>query len=183
MEGAGDVIERCIRGDRRAQTEFHKEHFAFMMSFAFNYTNQRDTALDWVSQAYVRVFLNLKKFDQKRDLKPWMQVILKNIIIDDLRKRAKEIALWAEEAIDSAQQASDSSVPIQYTELSELVDRELDHLGKDVKQIFMLHVIEGYSHKEIALKMGLATGTSRWYVSEAKRKLRNLLTQNDYGNE
>lgn len=64
-----ELIERCVRGDRRAQSEFHKEHFAYMMSLAFAYTNQRDTALDWVSQAYVRIFLNLKKFDQERALK------------------------------------------------------------------------------------------------------------------
>lgn len=174
------LIEQCIRGDRRAQTDFHKEHFSYMMSLAFEYTNQRDTALDWVSQAYVRIFLNLKKFDQSRSLKPWMKVILKNVIHDDLRKRAKEITRWVE---DRAEELPSHSHPIdsgQFSDLIEVVDAELDHMGEEFKRIFLLHVVEGYSHKEIAAELGMAVGTSRWYLSEAKRKLKQWLILNDY---
>jgi RNA polymerase sigma-70 factor (ECF subfamily) len=151
-----------------------------MMSLAFEYTNQRDTALDWVSQAYVRIFLNLKKFDQNRALQPWMKVILKNVIHDDLRKRAREIARWVEdraEELPTADLPTDSS---QFSDLREVVDRELDHMGEEFKRVFVLHVVEGYSHKEIAAEMGMAVGTSRWYLSEAKRKLQGWLTKNDY---
>jgi RNA polymerase sigma-70 factor (ECF subfamily) len=151
-----------------------------MMSLAFEYTNQRDTALDWVSQAYVRIFLNLKKFDQNRALQPWMKVILKNVIHDDLRKRAREIARWVEdraEELPTADLPTDSS---QFSDLREVVDRELDHMGEEFKRVFVLHVVEGYSHKEIAAELGMAVGTSRWYLSEAKRKLQGWLTKNDY---
>lgn len=151
-----------------------------MMSLAFEYTNQRDTALDWVSQAYVRIFLNLKKFDQDRALQPWMKVILKNVIHDDLRKRAREIARWVDdraEELPTADLPTDSS---QFSDLREVVDRELDHMGEEFKRVFVLHVVEGYSHKEIASELGMAVGTSRWYLSEAKRKLQGWLTKNDY---
>lgn len=174
------LIERCIRGDRRAQTEFHKEHFAYMMSLAFEYTNQRDTALDWVSQAYVRIFLNLKKFDQERALKPWMKVILKNVIHDDLRKRAREMARWVEERAEDLP-AHDMPVDsTQFSDLREVINQELEHMGEEFKRVFVLHVVEGYSHKEIAAELGMAVGTSRWYLSEAKRKLQGWLTKNDY---
>ena len=174
------LIERCIRGDRRAQTEFHKEHFAYMMSLAFEYTNQRDTALDWVSQAYVRIFLNLKKFDQERTLKPWMKVILKNVIHDDLRKRAREMARWVEERAEDLPVNSMPTDSTQFSDLREVIDRELNHMGEEFKRVFVLHVVEGYSHKEIAAELGMAVGTSRWYLSEAKRKLQGWLTKNDY---
>lgn len=174
------IIQRCIQGDRRAQTEFHKEHFAYMMSLAFEYTNQRDTALDWVSQAYVRIFLNLKKFDEDRPLKPWMKVILRNIIHDDLRRRAREIARWVEDRVEELPMAHQPVDSNQFSDLMELVENELDHMGADFKRIFVLHVVEGYSHKEIAAELGMAVGTSRWYLSEAKRKLQGWLTKNDY---
>ena len=151
-----------------------------MMSLAFEYTNQRDTALDWVSQAYVRIFLNLKKFDQDRALQPWMKVILKNVIHDDLRKRAREIARWVE---DRAEELPSSDLPMdssQFSDLREVIDRELDHMGEEFKRVFVLHVVEGYSHKEIASELGMAVGTSRWYLSEAKRKLQGWLIKNDY---
>ena len=174
------LIERCIRGDRRAQTEFHKEHFAYMMSLAFEYTNQRDTALDWVSQAYVRIFLNLKKFDQERALKPWMKVILKNVIHDDLRKRAREMVRWVEERAEDLPVNSMPTDSTQFSDLREVINQELEHMGEEFKRVFVLHVVEGYSHKEIAAELGMAVGTSRWYLSEAKRKLQGWLTKNDY---
>lgn len=151
-----------------------------MMSLAFEYTNQRDTALDWVSQAYVRIFLNLKKFDQERALKPWMKVILKNVIHDDLRKRAREMARWVEERAEDLPVNSMPTDSAQFSDLHEVIDRELNHMGEEFKRVFVLHVVEGYSHKEIAAELGMAVGTSRWYLSEAKRKLQGWLTQNDY---
>jgi RNA polymerase sigma-70 factor (ECF subfamily) len=128
----------------------------------------------------VRIFLNLKKFDQNRARQPWMKVILKNVIHDDLRKRAREIARWVEdraEELPTADLPTDSS---QFSDLREVVDRELDHMGEEFKRVFVLHVVEGYSHKEIAAELGMAVGTSRWYLSEAKRKLQGWLTKNDY---
>ena len=151
-----------------------------MMSLAFEYTNQRDTALDWVSQAYVRIFLNLKKFAQERALKPWMKVILKNVIHDDLRKRAREMARWVEERAEDLPVNSMPTDSAQFSDLHEVIDRELNHMGEEFKRVFVLHVVEGYSHKEIAAELGMAVGTSRWYLSEAKRKLQGWLTQNDY---
>lgn len=151
-----------------------------MMSLAFEYTNQRDTALDWVSQAYVRIFLNLKKFDQDRPMKPWMKVILRNIIHDDLRKRAREISRWVEERAEELPSQNQPVDTAEFSDLMEVVDRELDHMGAEFKRIFVLHVVEGYSHKEIAAELGMAVGTSRWYLSEAKRKLQTWLSKNDY---
>ena len=151
-----------------------------MMSLAIGYTNQRDTALDWVSQAYVRIFLNLKKFDQERDLKPWMKVILKNVIHDDLRKRAREMARWVEERAEDLPVNSMPTDSTQFSDLREIIDRELNHMGEEFKRVFVLHVVEGYSHKEIAEELGMAVGTSRWYLSEAKRKLQGWLIKNDY---
>jgi len=48
--------------------------------------------------------------------------------------------------------------------------------------VFLLHVVDGYSHREIAEQLGIAEGTSRSQFFKA----RNLLQQkikNDYGNE
>ncbi len=151
-----------------------------MMSLAFEYTNQRDTALEWVSQAYVRIFLNLKKFDQERALMPWMKTILKNVIHDDLRKRAREISRWVEDRVDELPTHQVPTDGAEYSDLKEVVDRELNHMGEEFKRVFVLHVVEGYSHKEIAAELGMAVGTSRWYLSEAKRKLQGWLIKNDY---
>jgi len=41
--------------------------------------------------------------------------------------------------------------------------------------IFVLFAIEGYSHKEIAELKGISVGTSKWHLSEARKKLKSLI--------
>ena len=42
--------------------------------------------------------------------------------------------------------------------------------------VFNLFAVEGYSHKEIAEKIGISEGTSRWYLSESRKILKEKLT-------
>ena len=43
--------------------------------------------------------------------------------------------------------------------------------------VFNLFAIDGYSHKEIAEKLSISIGTSKWHVSEARKRLKELLEQ------
>jgi len=54
----------------------------------------------------------------------------------------------------------------------------VDTLPENSKSVFIMHTIEGYNHKEIAEIKGIPVGTSKWYLSNAKKKLRELLQKN-----
>jgi DNA-directed RNA polymerase specialized sigma24 family protein len=41
--------------------------------------------------------------------------------------------------------------------------------------VFNLFAIEDYSHKEIAEKLGISEGTSRWYLSESRKMLKEKI--------
>ena len=47
----------------------------------------------------------------------------------------------------------------------------LNQLSHTTAAVFNLHVVEGYNHKEIAQLLMISEGTSKWHLSEAKRKL------------
>ena len=46
-------------------------------------------------------------------------------------------------------------------------------------EVFILFAISGYSHKEIAEKKGISVGTSKWHLSEARKKLQELILKID----
>ena len=60
---------------------------------------------------------------------------------------------------------------ISTRELLQLV-KELPH---GAQTVFNLYIIEGYNHKEIAQLLGISEGTSKWHLSEARKKLQQLL--------
>lgn len=41
--------------------------------------------------------------------------------------------------------------------------------------VFVLYAVEGYNHREIAEKLSISEGTSKWHLSEAKKKLQQQL--------
>ena len=51
----------------------------------------------------------------------------------------------------------------------------LQHLPATTRAVFNLYVMEGYNHKEIGELLKISEGTSKWYLSEARKYLINLL--------
>ena len=48
------------------------------------------------------------------------------------------------------------------------------------RRVFILYAIEGYTHAEIANQLGISEGTSKWHLSTARQKLRELLKSMGY---
>ena len=55
----------------------------------------------------------------------------------------------------------------------------LSSLPRASREVFVLFAIQGYSHKEIAKQKGISVGTSKWHLSEARKRLQKLILQND----
>ncbi|MCB0543639.1 MAG: sigma-70 family RNA polymerase sigma factor, partial [Saprospiraceae bacterium] len=51
------------------------------------------------------------------------------------------------------------------------------------QEVFRLYAIEGYSHAEIASNMNISEGTSKWHLSTARQKLRELLSNGSPQNQ
>jgi len=48
------------------------------------------------------------------------------------------------------------------------------------QKVFTLYAIDGYTHREISDTLGISVGTSKWHLSEARKKLKVLLKQYQY---
>ena len=49
-------MQRCLNRDRRAQHAFYHEHFPYLMRIALNFTQQRETAVEWVNLGMAKIF-------------------------------------------------------------------------------------------------------------------------------
>jgi RNA polymerase sigma-70 factor (ECF subfamily) len=63
---------------------------------------------------------------------------------------------------------------------SEEVRQMLLALPETTRYVFNLFALEGYSHKEISEMAGISEGTSRWYVNEARRQLKERIMKHHY---
>ena len=61
------------------------------------------------------------------------------------------------------------------TLLGGLLEQAMDQLPEGMRQVLILHDVEGYTHEEIGNVLGVSTGTSKSQLFKARAKMRDLL--------
>ena len=173
------IIERCLKQDRRAQECLYRDCFALLMGICSRYYQNREDAVAVLNLGFLKVLTNLKKKRPEVPFKAWISRIMINTIIDEYRKTR---------AYKERMSPVDFSEPHEEPEVSHFnegeinldagdIERLLLQLPPTTRQVFNLFAIDGYSHKEIADLLRMSEGTSKWHVANARKQLIAWLTQ------
>lgn len=165
-----DMLEGCIRKKDKSRELLYKRFFGYAMGVALLYNHQRDNALEVVNDSFLKVFSKIDQYDRSLPFQGWLRKIVINTSIDYLRRNSKTpLHLEAEK-----QHIPDETPNI----ISEMAAADLlkilNLLPYFHKTVFCLYEIEGYSHEEIAGRLGIPTSSSRVYLTRAKAQLREL---------
>lgn len=167
-----ELINGCIRNDRRAQELLYKQFYDAMAAICMRYTQNENDAVEVLNNGFLKVFKHIQQFDQqKAGLYTWIRKIMVNTAIDHIRQHRKhngkvELSQATEPYVDS-----EVMLKLDAEELLEMIRK----LPPSTQLVFNLYVVEGYTHKEIGVKMGISEGTSKWHLSEARRLLQKSL--------
>jgi len=166
-----DIIRACVRQERWAQQALYEEFFGALMGISLRYAGSYDEAMDILHDSFIKIFQKIERYEQGTSLKSWMSRIVVNTAIDHFRKLKRQRT----EDLDMAiAKPLDSPGPLQKLEEKELLIC-IQSLPPVCRATFNLYVIEGYSHREIAEKLGTTESTSRSNLVKARAKLRDIL--------
>ena len=167
------LITGCIRGNRQMQELLYRTYAAKMYGVCLRYCSDAEDANDVIQDGFIKVFTNLHKFRKEGSFEGWMRRIFVNTAIEHFRKTVNVHQIT--EAQENVLEDPDWSV------LDTLAQQDILHLVNGLapgyKTVFNLHVIEGYSHKEIAGMLGITEGTSKSQLARAKGALKKSLEQ------
>jgi RNA polymerase sigma factor (sigma-70 family) len=141
------------------------------MSVVCRYVSEKEEAHSILNEGFLKVFQNLKNFNQGQDFKPWFKTILINSSLNYIKKMKR---FTVETEIDQAKHLSVSELilsKLHYNEILEMVQS----LSTAYRTVFNLHVVDGYSHEEIATQLGITVSTSKSNLARAKERLRETL--------
>jgi RNA polymerase sigma-70 factor, ECF subfamily len=167
------LVERVRRGDAEAYGELVTRHMRPAFTIAFRLLEHREDAEDVVQDAFVQALDRLATLEHGRPFRPWFQRIVVNRALNVRRSRA----VRATEPIPDAAQAG-TAPPDRAAERAELRSRlraALDALPERQRVIVQLAELEDLSSGEIAEILGIADGTVRWHLHQAKHALRAAL--------
>ncbi len=169
------LIEACKAGDRKAQRQLFERYKGKMFAVCLRYAPSRDEAEDILQEGFVRIFRDLHAFRGQGSLEGWMRRIMTRTAIDWL-KRYRRHAMHFEEVERHTwhlSQAIPDDTDESDTHARALI-RLMQQLPDGFRTVLNLHVIEGYSHDEIADILGISPGTSKSQLSRAKAALRQM---------
>jgi RNA polymerase sigma factor (sigma-70 family) len=171
------LLEGCLKQDRLAQKYLYQRYAGYMLGICMRYASSRDEALEMLNMAFYKIFKSISQYNGQGTLKAWMSKVVMHASIDWVRSNLN----YRKYHIDFE---NSKDVPIDNEALEAMAVEELYHtiqqLPDSSRMVFSLFVIERYSHKEIGSMLNISAGTSKWHLSEAKKKLQQILKPMDH---
>jgi RNA polymerase sigma factor (sigma-70 family) len=166
------LIEGCVKNDRRAQEMLYRKYYGKMMTTCLRYTYNQDDALEALNYGFFKVFKNIAQYTGKGSFDGWVYQIVRNAVLDNLRKRVK----YAETASLETVEAYCVLIENAYDKMdaADLL-KLLDTLPEATRMVFNLFAIEGFGHKEIGSMLGISEGTSKWHTAQARKQLQEQI--------
>lgn len=165
-----ELVEGCVRNDRRTQEAFYRRFFPEMLRMCMRYTRDEDTAIEIVNNGFLRIFKKLHTFAFKGSLEGWVRRLVYHSMADYFRDNARYLHFLVLEERDEVVPERGHDVFYE-----EEILKAVGSLPPVSQQVFRLYAIEGYSHAEIAENLSMSEGTSKWHLSTARQKLRDML--------
>jgi RNA polymerase sigma-70 factor (ECF subfamily) len=175
-----EIIKLAVENNRQAQQQIYSRFSPKMLSVCRQYIKDIQLAEDVMITAFMKVFTNLNKFENKGSFEGWIRRIMVNECISYLRVQKKVKFTEDEIYIEESFNAIDSKFS------TDQVQFLIDALPDGYKMVFNLYAIEGYKHNEIAKMLGINEGTSKSQLSHARKMLQtqiNTLKKQDNGTE
>ncbi len=165
------VIKACIDNNNQAQRTLIKLHLGFAKSICARYSSNEQEVEEMINDGFLKIFNNLSKYDSAQPFKAWVRTIMVNTAIDYYRSNKKYQLHVTINEIELTDFNDDVISQLSVEEIMGLISK----LSPMYRMVFMLYVVEGYKHKEIAERLGIQEGTSKSNLQDARIKLQEMI--------
>jgi RNA polymerase sigma-70 factor (ECF subfamily) len=190
---AGDATDEVLmvrfqRGERAAFATLVRRHQRALFNFALRHVGAQAVAEEVVQDAFVRVVQNAADFKHEARFTTWIYTILRNLCIDQLRRRAlrrhasldePRAARDGEEGPTLLEHTADPEASVEReatgTELKERIGKAVETLPDDQREVFLLREISNLPFKEIAVITGVSENTVKSRMRYALERLQQAL--------
>lgn len=155
--------------------EYKRLYPKIFRQICLRYANgDKEKANDFCQLGFIKVHQKMGMYDGSGSLEGWIQRIIKNTIIDELRKekrspKRKDVDFGYE---DLGIEDIPNEEPV--FSMSDIKDA-MESLSPSYKKIFNMYYFENMSHQEIADELGISDGTSKSNLFKAKANVKSYL--------
>ena len=177
--GSRDVVGRFRHNDL-AWVVHADRHAAELYGYAVRVLRDHDEADEALQETFVRAWRSADRYDASRPLRPWLFAILRNVVVDQTRKRSRRLAPDADpDGLDASVEAGLVSAD---NEVERVIDQwvlaeALRRIRADQRTVLVETVYRGRSYADVAAELGVPDATARTRAFYGLRALRLVLEE------
>lgn len=167
------TIASAKKGENAAFKTIYQSCIRYVYSIVKRYVNNESEHPDVIQEIFARVFLSMDTFDaSKGEFKFWLRRIVINQCFQHYRQgKSPQLSV----PLDSVpERENGEALPMEHLSIKE-IEHLLRQMPEGYRQVFMLTVIDEYSHKEAAELLDISAEASRSQLSRAKNWLRKRI--------
>ena len=169
------AIRACAAEDPEALRRLYDREAAPMLGVAMRIVRRRDLAEEVVHDAFVQIWRKAHQFDPHLGSgRTWLYAIVRNRALNLVRDRSRE------DFVDGIELEAMSDQLDQEDLLARLPERDalrrcLESLEKPRRTSLLLAYVGGFSHGEIAGRLGVPLGTVKAWIRRSLSALRECM--------
>lgn len=168
-----DCIARAQRGDVAAFSELVARHQDRIYRFLLRLTRSHDDALELAQETFIHAWTALERWQAQARFSTWLFQIARNQAIDLLRRtqRVDFVEFDASVADSLADSAPTPEEALHSTQRLRALERALQRLPTEHREILLLREIEDLSYDEMAAVLNISLGTVKSRIARARTAL------------
>lgn len=167
-----ELVKHCLEGRAVAQKELYERFAGKMMTVCLRYADDKEEAEDFLQEGFIKIFEKLSSFKFEGALEGWIRRVIVNNILDVVRKKLR---IPQHDSIDELINHPPADIGSSDNLMIQDLLKMIMKLPTGYRTVFNLYVMEGYSHREVAQKLGINESTSKSQLSRARQQLQVMI--------
>ncbi|MFH1421650.1 MAG: sigma-70 family RNA polymerase sigma factor, partial [Planctomycetota bacterium] len=173
-----EIILGLKEGNENAFKKVFSEYKTPLFVYLKRMVHDSAKAEDLLQEVFIKILINIKKYNHKGRFKQWIFRIAANITLDYLRKTKRE-----KNVISNQHNICNvTEIQAQYTtggEQAERIQNAVKELPEEQRSVFLLRQFSGLSFNEIAQVEKIPINTALSRMRYALKSIRNYLEVNE----
>jgi RNA polymerase sigma-70 factor (ECF subfamily) len=173
-----ELIEQVQSGDLEAYGEVVRAYQDSVFNVCLRILGNVQEAEDLAQEAFLRAYRNIAHYDPTRPFGPWMRVLAANLCYNHLNKaRLQRVPLEEERGLPPEDSGRGPEALLELTQEYQDLYGKIWQLPETQRIALELRHFQGLSYQEMADAMDLPLNTVRSHLYRARRKLAELLEE------
>ncbi len=166
-----ELVEKLRRNEPTAFEEFYHRYKRTIYTFCLKLTGERFSAEDAAHDAFIKMQQNINTLSDPSLFKSWLYAIARNRVYKNLKKERRNGSV----DVDTVWSSETPLSIAEKTETSVIVNKCIDALKPEYKEVLILREYEQYSYAEIAAITGDTESSVKSRLFKARKALAEKL--------